>query len=97
MMASAWQRDKQKSDVYVPEIKSILGSVLISEAPIQDDQERNTDLMVLSMAPFRIGCRIRTYDYYRRYPGQFTLRESRPQSGFKTEIAKIINASVVRR
>lgn len=85
-----WQNDKHWSDKFLPEIKGILGRALISEAPLCEDRERNTDLMVLTMAPFRIGCRVRKHEYYARYRGQFTIREGRPRSGFKSELSKII-------
>jgi hypothetical protein len=86
---NGWIADKVTSDVYLPEIKAILGRELISEAPILEDQERGTDLMVLTLAPFRVACRIRRHAYLSKYPGEFTLRAGRP-SGFKTELAKIV-------
>lgn len=88
-MAYRFEVDKRWSDKFLPEIKSILGGCLISEAPITDDREKNTDLIVLTMAPFRIACRVRKHSYFARYPGQFTIRASRP-TGTKTELAKIV-------
>lgn len=41
------------------EIKSVLGMRLIGEPPIEEDRERNTDLIVLKMEAVRVGCRIR--------------------------------------
>lgn len=84
-----WKSDKQWSDKFLPEIKSILGQQLISSAPIEDDAERNTDLIVLRLEPVRIACRIRKYEYALRYPNEFTIRAGRP-SGAKTELAKVI-------
>lgn len=84
-----WQVDKQWSDTFLPEIKSILGRTFIGPAPIEEDQERNTDLIVLKMDAIRIACRIRRYEYWERYGAQFTIREARP-TGTKTELAKII-------
>lgn len=84
-----WKSDKEKSDRYLPEIKSILGRHLIGEPPIEDDQERNTDLIVLKMDAVRIACRIRSHSYLERYPNEFTIRSARP-SGVKTELTKII-------
>ena len=86
---NGWENDKSWSDKFLPEIKRHLGQTLISTAPIQEDQERNTDLIVLTMAPLRIACRIRRFDQFAPYGHQFTIREGRP-SGAKTELTKII-------
>lgn len=83
-----WKRDKGWSDQFLTEIKSILGRHLISEPPIEEDQERNTDLMVLRLDAVRIGCRIRR-EKWMQYSGEFTIREGRP-SGVKTELEKIV-------
>jgi len=83
-----WEEDKKWSDIFLPEIKSILGRHLISEPPIEEDQERNTDLMVLKMDAVRIGCRMRRIENL-KYEDEFTIRAERP-SGAKTELEKII-------
>ena len=88
-MTNGWKTDKRWSDKFLPEIKSILGLHLIGEPPIEEDAERNTDLMVLRMEAVRIGCRIRRNQYLKRYGDGFTIRAGRP-SGTKTELAKII-------
>lgn len=85
----AWQRDKQTSDKYIPHIKEILGRHLIGVASMDEDQERNTDLIVMTLKSVRIACRVRTEDYFRRYPNEFTIRSGRP-SGTKTELSKVI-------
>lgn len=85
---SRWQADKEWSDGLLTEIKSILGVHLIGEPPVEEDAERNTDLMVLRMDAVRIGCRIRRNNQI-GYIDEFTIRTSRP-SGVKTELAKII-------
>lgn len=86
---STWQEDKRWSDRYLTEIKSILGCHLIGEPPIEEDQEHNTDLIVLKMDPVRIGVRIRREEYYNKYPCEFTIRAGRP-NGHKTELTKIV-------
>jgi len=86
---NGWQDDKRWSDRFLPEIKRILGEHLIGEAATEEDQERNTDLIVLRMEPLRIACRVRRHEYLERYGDEFTIRENRP-SGQKTELAKII-------
>jgi len=84
-----WQEDKRWSDVFLLEIKRILGENLIGEPPAEEDMERNTDLIVLKMEPLRIGCRIRRFKYFENYKDEFTIRAGRP-SGTKTELSKII-------
>lgn len=84
-----WQRDKAWSDGLLTEIKGILGVHLIGEPPVEEDAERNTDLMVLRMDAVRIGVRIRRHPYLARYGDEFTIRAGRPR-GTKTELAKII-------
>ena len=84
-----WKDDKKWSDRFLPEIKRLLGEHLISEPPVEEDAERNTDLMVLKLDAVRIGCRVRTFQYYNLYRNEFTIRSGRP-SGVKTELTKII-------
>jgi hypothetical protein len=88
---SEWERDKARTDPYLPYIKRILGQYLISDAPIDEDRERNTDLIVLTLKPYRIGVRLRGWNYHARYGNQFTIRSSRP-SGAKTEFEKIMDS-----
>ena len=85
-----WKTDKKWSDRFLPEIKSILGQHLIGEPPVEEDQERNTDLIVLRMEAVRIACRVRRSDYYPKFKDEFTIRACRP-SGCLTELAKIIS------
>jgi hypothetical protein len=85
----SWQDDKRWSDRFIPEIKRILGEYLIKSAPIEEDMEHNTDLVVLKLDSVRIGCRIRRYNYFAKYPNEITIRSSRP-NGCKTELTKIV-------
>mgnify|MGYP001558605821 CR=1 FL=1 len=87
----AWQSDKRWANRFLVEIKGILGIYLIGEAPVEEDAERNSDLMVLTLAPVRVACRVRKYSYYLNpeYRDQFTIRVGRP-SGAKTELTKVI-------
>ena len=84
-----WKDNKEWSDQFMPEIKKILGLYLIGEANEEEDSRRNTDLIVLTMAAVRIGCRVRRYGYAKKYGDEFTIRASLP-TGTKTELAKII-------
>lgn len=100
---NGWELDKEWSDQFLPEIKKILGLYLIDEPPIEEDQKRNTDLIVLKLDAVRVGCRIRRVEknyrnkegevciinYLKKYGNQFTIRAGRPNGG-KTELAKII-------
>lgn len=86
---TGWENDKRWSDRFLPEIKGILGLYLIGEAPTEEDQSRNTDLIVLRMEAVRIACRVRRHQYLERYGDQFTIRAGRP-SGVETELTKII-------
>lgn len=88
-MSGGWNGDKAWSDRFLPEIKRSLGEVLIGEATLDEDQQRNTDLIVLRMEAVRIACRIRRPGYWDEYASEFTIRADRP-SGVKTELAKII-------
>jgi len=86
-----WKDDKRWSDRFLNEIKSLIGLHIISEPPIEEDAERNTDLMVLDMQSVRIACRVRRFCYYQnqQYRNEITIRIGRP-SGVKTELRKII-------
>lgn len=81
---------KRWSDRFLPEIKSVLGQVIIGEPPIEEDQMRNTDLMVLKMSSVRIACRVRKYQYIARYGDEFTIR-SQLASGKETELQKVLS------
>ncbi len=84
-----WEEDKRWADRFMHEIKAILGVHLFGEPPTEEDRLRNTDLITLSMNPFRVAARIRSQYYLSRYGGEFTIRFSR-KYGNKTELAKIV-------
>ena len=84
-----WEKNKQWSDAFLPEIKQILGLYLIGEANQEEDCKHNTDLIVLNMAAVRIACRVRRVGFLSRFQDEFTIR-SRISYGGKTEITKII-------
>jgi len=70
-------------------IKAILGNAFISQDP-QHDKAEGTDFEIFTVNPFRVGVRLRRYQYWRntKYREQFTIRWWRP-SGVATEIHKI--------
>lgn len=84
----SWESDKRWSDRFLPEIKSILGQLLIGEPPVEEDEERNTDLIVLRMEAVRICCRVRRNKFI-GHSDEFTIRTTRP-AGTKTELDKIV-------
>ena len=81
-----YKESKIWSDRFLSEMKRILGVVFIKVAPLKDDMELNTDLIMPNGA--RVSCRIRSCTYMEQYFGQFTIRTLRP-SGTKSELDKI--------
>lgn len=55
---------------------------------IELDLKQGTDFTIFTLNPIKVAVRLRTFDYYLRYPDEFTIRWSRP-SGVITEIHKI--------
>lgn len=84
-----WLKNKHWSDKFLDEIKQILGRILIAAAPYMEDRDHNTDLIVMTLQPYRVGCRVRRFEYLQRYPNDFTIRSNVP-SGLPSELAKII-------
>lgn len=85
-----WMRDKKQSDIYLPEVKRILGEFVIFEGTTRQDQFENTDLIVLTANQIRIGVRIRNPGFLTKYGHEFTVRCARP-NGTKTELEKIMD------
>lgn len=83
---STFAEDKGWADKYNPEIKRILGLHLIQIAPLEDDCERNTDMLVPDM--LRVAIRVRARKWWEDRD-EFTIRSSRPE-GRLTEFDKII-------
>jgi len=76
------------SDRYIPEIKRIIGPLLLVEAPEQKDMREATDLIVFTARNLDIACRVRKPKYYADYPFEFTIRKAALNGG-KTEWDKI--------
>lgn len=76
------------SDRYIPEIKKIIGPLLLVEAPEQKDRKEATDLIILTARNLDIACRVRKPKYYEEYPFEFTIRKAALNGG-KTEWDKI--------
>lgn len=82
--------DKRRVDCFEPEIKRILGGVFIGTADLERDRTQATDLLVLSVRPVTIACRVRTAGYWERFGDEFTIRYERP-NGCKSEFSKIVD------
>ena len=52
-----WQR------AWIPQVREIVGPILLEEAPLEEDQQRVTDLIILKIRNQRIACRLRTPGY----------------------------------
>ena len=88
-MAKGWEREHAWSRRFLPEMKRIIGEHLIVEAPVEEDEQRNTDLVVLRLDAVRVACRVRQFHYLARYGDEFTIRAGR-QNGNETELQKVI-------
>lgn len=83
-----WKLDKKWSDRFLPEIKEILGRKFIGEIP-KEDKEHNTDLMIINSSNLRVSCRVRSFDYYKKFKHEFTIHSER-ETLAKTEFEKIM-------
>lgn len=88
---NTFESDKQWSDQFIPQLKQIVGPLLLDVAPIDVDRNENTDLMVMTARAMRIACRVRRIEPNTKpeYMRQFTLRSHRT-SGVKTEVEKVM-------
>jgi len=75
------------SDQFIPHMKQIIGPHLIEPASFKLDTEQATDLVIFRARDLRIAARVRTPQYRKRYPYQFTIRSV--SHGNKTEMHKI--------
>lgn len=82
--------DREWSDKFIPAIRRVVGPLLLEPAPIEEDNQRATDLIIFKARDLRIAARMRTSGYSEKYPYDFTIRSARP-SGVKTELEKIIS------
>lgn len=87
---NGWKKDKERADIFMPTIKGILGKLFIGDAPVFEDQQQATDLMIFHISPLTVACRMRDLSYFAKYPNEITIRYSRP-GGTKTEYDKIVD------
>jgi len=77
------------ADKFMPIVRKLIGYHLIIDAPKEEDEFHNTDLMTITQGSVRIGVRLRRFDQYEKFKDGFTIRSKR-ESGNKTELEKII-------
>lgn len=87
---SGYSSDRQWSDQFIPRIKRIVGPLLLEPAPIEEDNNHATDLIILNARDRRIACRMRRHGFAEKFPNDFTIRSQR-DSGHETELSKIVN------
>lgn len=85
---SEFKRDFEWQSQFLPEIRRVVGPLLLEPAPLDLDMKEATDLLVLRARDMRIGCRMRRVGYAERYGYEFTIR-ARRDSGAETELSKI--------
>lgn len=81
--------DRAWSNQFIPQIRSIVGPLLLVESPIEVDTQEAADLIVMRARDMTIACRVRRQGYAERHPWDFTIRAKR-DSGAKTEFSKIV-------
>lgn len=87
-----YRTQRRWADALLPDISRMLAAVFVCPAPDHEDMHEATDLMVLTVRPFRVACRMRKYKYWTNeaWRQQFTIRAGLP-SGAKTEFDKIVD------
>ena len=85
----AFDREYEWQRAYLDEIRGLVARLIVGPAPLREDREEATDLMVLNAAHRRIACRMRKPGYLQRYPWDFTIR-SETVSGARTEWNKLV-------
>jgi len=97
-MSNGYSENRAWSDRFVPILTTIVrdalpilappDKIIITEAPLDEDVKRGTDLIVHS-DNIRIMCRTRSYRYSQDYGDDFTIRTS-TVTGREGELSKIM-------
>lgn len=87
---SVYETDRAWSDRFIPEIKRIVGPLLMTVTPDEIDCTQAADLMVFTARDLKVAARVRRPGYARMYGHEFTVRLQR-KSGVETEFSKIVN------
>jgi hypothetical protein len=82
-----YNKDREIENKFAPQIKTILAQHFITKN-VEADLKEGQDFGIYCLKPFNVGVRLRTFEYFKPYNREFTIRWSRP-SGAKTEIHKI--------
>jgi hypothetical protein len=82
--------EKRRVDRFEPEIKRVLGEHLIQTADFERDTTQATDLLILSVHPVTIGCRVRRHNYVYSFSNELTIRAEIPK-GRPTELQKVLD------
>lgn len=82
-----YSSNRRFSDRFILEIRHIVGGWLLCEAPVTEDIQRNTDLIVLKMEAKRVACRVRRHRHLTAFGDQFTLRTK--SRGGVSELEKV--------
>ncbi len=88
-MTNGYDKNIYLENRFAGQIKQILGLHFIRQ-DVYADRHEGTDFLTMTISPFKVGCRLRRYNYYikKGYSNQFTIRWFLP-SGNDTEIHKI--------
>lgn len=86
----SWEADKHWADRFDGQIRQLLGGYFIQATPRRVDQLQAADYWVYHITQFTLGCRIRRYAYFLRYPQEVTFRLAR-RSGTPTEWHKLMH------
>ena len=77
------------SDGMIAQIKQIVGPLMLGAAPLDMDQNQNTDLCIIAGRDIRIAARVRGPGYFEKYPYEVTIR-SHGLVRAEVEISKIM-------
>ena len=87
--AGQYKSDREWSDLFISQIKKIVGPHLLEVAPMEVDRNEATDLIVFNTKGKQIAARIRdAAKYLPQFAEQFTIRSKR-ENGRMTELEKI--------
>lgn len=89
-MMGAYARNREWSDRMLPQVRHLIGPLLLEPAPLELDCKQATDLIVLKARDMRIAVRVRRPGYYCNFKYEFTLR-AKHDNGAETELSKIVN------
>lgn len=83
-----YRKNREWSDIMIPQIKAIVGPLLLKPASFELDAMQATDLIIMAAKDMRIAARVRRPEYFDKYKHQFTIR-CELESGAETEFSKI--------